>query len=361
MPTRRIRAIVSLGIAVTVGLFALALSLRHPALLGFDFTWHWRAANALLGGLNPYDIIKPGGPYPFSSAYYYPLPAAFLGVPVAWMSARWAYVVAVGTMAGVLAYPLTRDGFYRLPLFLSAGYLWSVAGGQIAPLITAGMLVPSLQAFCCMKPNVGLAVWCARPSRWALAGGIALAALSFLLVPSWLTGWREAIASDPGVHLVPMFTFGGPLLALALLRWRRWEARLLLVFACVPQTMTFYDALPLMLIPATFRQALLLALASQIGHVLSLPVLTTIADMPEMFRATSIHTMVGLYLPALAMVLRRPNEREVAGMDQREGIITRSPVNNHRVPARHHGHRSVHDRQSDLGEFTRRVAGADHR
>jgi hypothetical protein len=58
-----------LAIASVAALLVFALNRRHPQLLALDFTWHWRAARAILAGENPYLVIKETGPYPFSSGY----------------------------------------------------------------------------------------------------------------------------------------------------------------------------------------------------------------------------------------------------------------------------------------------------
>jgi hypothetical protein len=53
-------------------------------------------------------------------------------------------------------------------------------------------------------------------------------------------------------------------LLIALLRWRRPEARVLAALACVPQTMRFIDQLPLLAVAQSFRQSLLVSLLSYV-------------------------------------------------------------------------------------------------
>jgi hypothetical protein len=100
---------------------------------------------------------------------------------------------------------------------------------------------------------------------------------------------------------------------LGLLRWKRPEARLLVAMSCVPQTAYLYEALPLFLIPRRYEEGFVLSLASY-AVLLAVKVyepawagLDPVAQyMAE--RQTMGQWMVWvLYLPCLAMVLRRPN------------------------------------------------------
>jgi hypothetical protein len=116
------------------------------------------------------------------------------------------------------------------------------------------------------------------------------------------------VLATPTPHLlIPIFVFGGPLLLLALLRWRRPEARFLATLACVPQTFSSYDSLLLFLIPKTRREALVLVAATTVA--------TAIVGFvgPAATYAATVHKfapmrIVVVYLPALAIVLRRPNQ-----------------------------------------------------
>ena len=55
--------------------------------------------------------------------------------------------------------------------------------------------------------------------------------------------------------VAPITRPGGVLVLLALLKWKRADARLLLALACVPHTTVPYETIPLFLIPQTWRQA----------------------------------------------------------------------------------------------------------
>jgi hypothetical protein len=99
-------------------------------------------------------------------------------------------------------------------------------------------------------------------------------------------------------------------MALAIARWRRPEARLLSVLSFVPHTMTWYDALPLMLIPANFRELLILGILSHLATFVAAP-MGFAYDGPALLAATAPVALWGIYVPALILVLRRPNQGDL--------------------------------------------------
>jgi hypothetical protein len=110
--------------------------------------------------------------------------------------------------------------------------------------------------------------------------------------------------------------WGGPFILLALVKWRRADARLLAALACVPQTPVLYEVVPLFLLVRTFREAtfltVLMALVVKIvqanEHAAHLSSALTGADY-NTWMALNGQWMVWLvYLPCTALVLCRPNE-----------------------------------------------------
>ena len=78
-----------------------------------------------------------------------------------------------------------------------------------------------------------------RPARSAGSGEQPAA---LLVRPDWPLRWIDVSRQTRDINCqVPIAVQGGALLALALLRWRRADARLLLAMACVPQSMMLYD------------------------------------------------------------------------------------------------------------------------
>lgn len=89
-----------------------------------------------------------------------------------------------------------------------------------------------------------------------------MALLSLLIMPSWPREWLGARSRH--LNYTPLLSWFGPILLLALIRWREPGARLLLGLALVPQRL-LYDQVALWLVPTTPRGSLLLTVASWIG------------------------------------------------------------------------------------------------
>jgi hypothetical protein len=104
---------------------------------------------------------------------------------------------------------------------------------------------------------------------------------------------------------------GGPLTLLALLRWRRSEARLLAALACVPQSTVMYEGLYFLLFPRTIRGVMVFTLVSWAGAALQGRIAAAAASTPALQWYVGNVLVVLFYLPALVMVLRRPNEGEL--------------------------------------------------
>lgn len=307
-PTVRAR----IAVAVAIATVAAPLAYLEPGRAGGDpgdLQQVWMGAVALLQGLDPYQVIGPGRPFEHDFFFLYPLPASLIILPLALLSELSAAVVFVWISTALLAFSLTADGWHRLPLFLSVAFVMSVRRVQWAPLLTAAMHLPSLAWVLIAKPNIGLALLLAARSRKvvavAVAGGAALMVASLLLIPTWPMGWLEAVGSARHTE-APITQPGGVLVLLALLRWRRWEARLILALACVPQSLFWYDVLPLLLVATTFRESLILSLVSSTGFLFEMFLLDD-TDILAYYRRFGALLIAVAYLPATLLVLRRPN------------------------------------------------------
>jgi hypothetical protein len=245
----------------------------------------------------------------FDGRYFYPLTAALFVVPVVWLPIKAAAVVFTTVGAIILAYLLGRER-WRVAALLSAPMLSTAAAGQNTAFVTAAALVPALGWMIAIKPNVGLAVFAMRPSRAAAVGASVFALVSLAILPGWPRDWLHSIATDPGMHKAPALVSGGAVMMLALLRWRRPEARLLAVLSLVPHTMTWYDALPIMLVPSSYRQLLVLGILSHLASFVAAPMSLTY-EGPALFAATAPVALWGLYVPALVLIMMRPNEGEL--------------------------------------------------
>src|SRR5262245_1187696 len=113
-----------LGVVLAVLLVSAAVAWRAQFMVhseGGDHVLLWRAARDLAAGVSPY-----APPPNRSLQLYYPLPAAFLAVPFAWLPVTVAAFCFVCVSSVLLAIAVTRDGFERVAMFLSVPFLVGV-------------------------------------------------------------------------------------------------------------------------------------------------------------------------------------------------------------------------------------------
>lgn len=197
-------------------------------------------------------------------------------------------------------------------MFLSAAFIDAVAAGQWLPLVTAALLSPALAWLVAAKPNYAILLLATVRSRQALViavvGGTLLLVISVGLAPHWPEQWLATLTTS-GQFAQPILLSGRFLILLALLRWRRPEARLILALAIVPQTFYWYETLPLMLVPATLRQSLALSLVSSCGFLIERGLLMQRFGMTRQEDSALLIALV--YLPCVLLVLQRRNEGEL--------------------------------------------------
>jgi hypothetical protein len=292
----------------------------HPHHLAKDFSYPWRAARALLGGHNPYEVIQAVGAYPFNAGFFYPLPAALVATPLAPLRPEVAGAIFIGISAALLGFALLRDCPFRLPIFLSAPFVQAAILGQWSPIMTAAALMPTLQFLAAAKPTVGLVAWLYRPSWRGIVGGAALVILAFVVLPEWLTDWRAVMPSTTK-YRGPATTLMGAFLLLGLLKWRRPEGRLFVALSLVPQLPVFYDALLLWLIPSTLWRSFALTAASWVGYLAWYPHHTSSAQNEIAFP----WLVFTIYLPALILLLMLPTQGATSAPAISRSAATPSP------------------------------------
>ena len=321
-PTLRARLFATLGVAVAAAAIAWVKIQQNGAQQ--DFGYLWTAARAVLDGLDPYAVVRPGVTY-FDNYLMYPLPPVLAVVPVASLSMNVAGILFSAAGMATLAFALSRDGWHRLPILMSFPALWAMTAGQVSPFVAAAAVAPAYAWAATFKPTLGLAAFVSRPSWRFIAIAAAVCALALVVQWDWPIRWLTVSRQTAAINYqVPIAVQGGGLLLLAALRWRRDDARLLLAMSCLPQSMMLYDQLPLLLIARTRMQAIVFSLWSYgaplaMRFVTETPIMDTKQyTLPYLAR---IITWT-LYLPALAVVLSRPNvgpippwlERRVAGL-----------------------------------------------
>ena len=298
--TRRQRG----GIALVAGLLMAALTYHAYGLappMASDFDFVWLGLRALVHGENPYRAVADADVH---GPLYYPLPALVAFAPLGLVSAGVARIVFAGIGYAALAYAAAgRPGGLFVSLFSASAIIGGV-GGQWSPLLTAGVAVPWLGALWVCKPGIGLALWIGYPRREAVIGGFALGVLSLIVMPTWPRDWLAVLGSP--VHAPPLLRPGGFLMLAALLRWRRPEARLLAALCCLPHVTTLYETVPLFLVPSNRYQAYLLLVLSYVAAVGTAWIVPSGSLLEQVVGRWPV-LLVCLYLPAVVMVLLRPN------------------------------------------------------
>ena len=291
----------------------------------------WYAARALLDGRNPYDVIGPGREFDYRWNLYYPLPAVLPFTLLAPFPVLVSRVLMAATACGLLAYGIARADARSLVVFFSRAFYVNAWYAQWTPLLVAMWYIPELAAFIAAKPSIGVANfpgirdW--RRARRGLIVAAALTAIAFLVQPTWLIDWKAAV--DTNTHLRPWIAVpGGVLLLLALLRWRRWEAQLLVAFAIIPQTFHPLATLPLVLLPGSLLGKATVAALTYLPNwvLVREPFGSRLATATpeEMFAMYGTIVLWTVLIPTLLFVLRLPNQGPVPAFIDR--VVGRWPA-----------------------------------
>ena len=306
---RTVRLIASLSIAA--GAYLLFQLARRVTPGPSDFSVIWHGARLLFEGRNPYDLIGPGRLVPFGWELHYPASTLVAAFPLAVLPESLADFVFVFGSAFLLAYGALKENLNRIWIFGSSAFVVNATAGQWSAFTASGYFLPLAAVFALMKPTDGMAILASRDRKsWIAAGAFAACAtlVSLALLPGWPREWYTSVTGT-WEFVSPVQRWGGWLLLLAVLRWRSREARLLLVLALVPQVQSWYVGLLPLLVARSKRENQVLALVSSLGYLLLIP-LSYASPTREISIFTVGHLMVAFcYLPALIVVLRRPNEK----------------------------------------------------
>jgi hypothetical protein len=313
----RWRAAFTLAVAATAGVIVW-IFWSTPRPIHSDVAPVWAGARALLRGRDPYASVGPGRWFDTKFPLMYPMTAVLTMTPLAFASMHWADLLFCAIGCCLFIWAVTTDG--RLPpavvALVSLPALMTLQTGQWSLLLTGAALLPAAGFLLIAKPTIGLALFGAFPCwRTAVGCGVLLAA-SVAVSPGWIAEWRAGFVTVP--HIVaPITRWGGPLVLLALTKWKRADARLLLGLACVPHTTALYETIPLFLIAETWLQAWAiwaLAVGVYVGQWATGPY----ASIDAQWNAGAQWIVAIMYLPCLAMVLWRPNEWSLR-LPRREG------------------------------------------
>ena len=288
----RLRILIATAIGLASGFFCWLL-LTRLQLGAADFTWAIHAAQDLLAHRNPYS----------SPLQLYPLPAALFGLPFVSTQPEIAAGIFYGVSSGLLAFGVSRDGYYRLLIFLAYPYWAGIITAQWTPLIMASAFFPFLLPATLAKPQLGLPVALTRLTRRGVFACIGILLLSLAVMPKWPLLW----IANAGHYerFIPFLIFPGFLLVLALLRYRDRDALLLFFMAVMPQRW-FYDTLILWLIPRSRRTIIWTVFLSWV------PGIWRWYHTPHTYVQVGRWTVCFIYLPMLVVVLMRLITGDVA-------------------------------------------------
>jgi hypothetical protein len=255
-----------------------------------DFGWAIHLAHRFLARQNPYDT-----PYE-----QYPFIAGLFAVPFVHLTPEIAASLFSGFSSFLLALGLTREGYYRLLVFLAYPYWVGLLTAQWSTIIMASAFFPLLLPLTMAKPQVGLPVFLTRLSRGGFLACLLIALLSLALLPRWPWLWLGQTRYYQ--HFFAILIIPGPLVLLALLRCRDRDAWLLVLTSLMPQRW-FFDSFILWLIPKSRRQILITVALSWCAGT------WRAYHPPTSFDQVGRWIVLSTYLPMLAIVLfRKPGK-----------------------------------------------------
>jgi hypothetical protein len=291
----RDRIILSLLIAVVTFMSSMIISNLTGVAPG-DLRYSLGLAHEWLDGNDPYlpyklNIDPNAVPYPFT--------AVLITMPIVWLPDKIAAGIFVSVGAGILSWLiLANKKNWQLMMFASWPLINSIIFYQWAPYIVSMYFTPNLLPFLFTKPQIALPfVLTQKPSRIGILMAILLVAFSIALYPLWPFDWIKTLHNYIGVP--PLFVLPlGPLLLLALIRFREKRSWLLVLMALMPQRMV-YDQLGVLLVAKSRKQMLFLVICSWI----SLPALIYFGGWDYMPWGWKNWVLIESYIPGLIVVL----------------------------------------------------------
>jgi len=254
-----------------------------------DFGWSIHLAQRFFAGQNPYDTPKEQ--YPFTSALF--------AMPFVHLRPEIAAGIFWGFGSFLLALGLTRQGYHRLLVFLAYPYWLGLLTAQWSAVIMASAFFPLLLPVTMAKPQVGLPVFLTRLTWRGLVACVIVGLLSVALLPHWPQMWLGQTGYYQ--HFIAILIVPGPLVLLALLRYRDRDSWLLVLTSAMPQRW-FFDSFILWLIPKSRRAILMTVAFSWCAGI------WRAYHPPTSFNQVGRWIVLSTYLPMLGIVLFRKSE-----------------------------------------------------
>lgn len=292
------RLIVAACIGLVSGFACYTIQFQYSRGAG-DLGYVTRLFVDLIHGIDPYSY--PATLTPMS----YPLTAALAVAPFSFLPPEAAAGVFFGLSSVLLVLALTQNRtWWPLLTLLALPYWQALLTVQWSPLFLAIALYPALLPLTLCKPTIGFPVAIVNLTRRRVLASLGFLLVSLVVLPDWPIRWLGHQA-DPSQYIPPLFRLPlGPILLLAILRWRDQRARFLLTLAIVPQRL-WYDMLLVFFIVRTPRQGLLLVAGTWLAFWIWRLFLPNLAEMLVLFF---------VYMPALAIIFlpTRPSGNEPA-------------------------------------------------
>ncbi len=219
-------------------------------------------------------------------------------MPFALLPDEIASGVFIGLSSFILAWCLLQNGkTWPLLIFLSWPFAYAVLFSQWTPLIICIWFLPSLLPLVLVKPHI---VFPLMVTGGLTRKGIILTSLlllvSLIIYPTWPLAWFRRTGMYTGTP--PLLSLPlGPILLLALFKYRDRRAWLLVLLALMPQRV-LYDQLPLFLIATSGIELTILVLCSW----MTLPVLFSSGGWGHMPVSWQFWIVLTLYLPAFTIL-----------------------------------------------------------
>ena len=286
---RRIFVSFIIGIFSTIVFISLHSHYDVDKIL-IDMGWALNAARDLWAGRDPYRHE------PSMFLVPYPLTAAIIIFPLAFLPAIIGFAVLFGIVSTCLAYALTRDNqYWRLLIFVSPSYIMALKSIQWSPIFMLVLFFPAIAPVLLAKPTIALPI--AFSIKWTplrLLTTALIGIIPFLLIPDWHWRWIEQVKNYGG--FIPLLSVLGPIFLVVVLFFHEFRARIFFIMTLLPQHRFFYDQLFLWIIPKSYRQMLTLTTFSWAGFYYTLTNFKTLW-------VDEIYLLTTFYLPAFLMIL----------------------------------------------------------
>lgn len=277
----------------------------------------------MLAGHNPYVLVGPGKEFVWDYPLFYPATSFVAVIPFSFMPEWAATAFFVLLSSFVLTFAMTKKSWHLLPLLASVPFFHNARLAQWGTIVTATLFVPALGGMLAIKPQASIPVLLSFRSQvpWSTALGatILFFALSFAFLPHWPVDWLALLRSSTAHMKAPILRPGGFVVLVLLTRWRRPESWLVLAMACMPQTWDSYNVLPLLTIAGTYQEATLASLTASLGALTSIYYIQHSGSLDELFQVGGTLMVVYAYIPAVFIILGRPNTGEAPWWIQAAG------------------------------------------